>query len=95
MVRIATSGHYQDKAKDGSSPEFVSTPRQMTFIYSGRDPKTIRQDGDIARRYEDDFFHPTPFTNWGIHISSQSGAELDFKTITGLRIEFSGESSSI
>lgn len=95
MVRIATSGHYQDKAKDGSSPEFVSTPRQMTFIYSGSDPKTIRQDGDIARRYEDDFFHPTPFTNWGIHISSQSGAELDFKTITGLRIEFSGESSSI
>lgn len=93
-VQIVTSGVYTDKKPHGGTRRFVGEPVQVRFVYSGGD-KTIKFDGDIARRYEDDFFNPTPFTTWTLRILCRHGGALDLAAITSLKIQFYGEATSI
>lgn len=93
-VKITSSGVYSDKTRTGKERIFASKKLNWNFIYDSKDPSNITGDGDIARRYKDDFFHPTPFTEWTIVVTDQSDKKLDYKAITGLRIEISGVFSS-
>lgn len=93
-IQVATSGVYTDKVPDGGTGSFVGKPMRFNFVYDGQDQNQIIFDGDIAERYEDDFFHPTPFSTWTIKAVGQDGSGLDFSTLTGIRIEFGGEATS-
>jgi len=92
-VKILTSGVYTDKIPDNRTRRFVSAVTRRNFVYKG-DDRTIVFDGDIARRYENDFFVPTPFTIWTLTIGRQDDQDIDLSLITGLKIEFHGEATS-
>jgi len=93
-IRIRTSGVYEDKIPKGNVRMFVSEPLSKTFVYRG-DWKGgdvgIQIDGDVARRYQDDFFSPTPFTTWTLSINGRGGSKIDLSALTGLKFYFRGE----
>lgn len=97
-VQIQTAGLYADKAPRGGThqlKQFVSQPTRRTFVYNpnwtGDGDRGIVVDGDIARRYKDDFFNPTPFTTFTIRIVGRDGGTVDLSGVTGLKVYFSGE----
>ena len=92
-VQILTSGVYTDKIPNNRTRRFVSAVTRRNFVYKG-DDGTIVFDGDIARRYENDFFVPTPFTIWTLTIGRQDDQDIDLSSISGLTIEFHGEATS-
>lgn len=97
-VKIATSGSYLDKVpgQKGMTRKFISMATRRNFVYNdydGNEAKDISFDGDIAPRYENDFFQPTPFTFWTVKIGRQDGKAIDLSKITALTIEFSGEAT--
>jgi hypothetical protein len=75
--------------------QFVSQPTRRTFVYNpnwtGEGDRGIVVDGDIARRYKDDFFNPTPFTTFTIRVVGRNGGTVDLSGVTGLKVYFSGE----
>lgn len=105
-VQIATSGVYVDKLlRLGATRQFVSQPMRINFVYDGQTLSGtgsnlnahINVDGDIAQRYRNDFFNPTPFTTWTFRIKAQGDDEtpLDFKSVTSLNVRFFGEATAI
>lgn len=95
-VEMATSGLYTDKVPGGSTRRFASKAMRRNFVYTNQgEALKILFDGDIAPRYEDDFFAPTPFTIWTLKIESQAGQPIDLSSVTKIRMEFQGEATSI
>jgi len=97
-VQIQTAGLYADKVPRGGThqlKQFVSQPTRRTFVYNpnwtGEGDRGIVVDGDIARRYKDDFFNPTPFTTFTIRVVGRNGGTVDLSGVTGLKVYFSGE----
>ncbi|MFC4161279.1 hypothetical protein [Chitinimonas lacunae] len=93
-VQIRTAGHYRDRRLDGTLREFVGEPLSKQFVYQA-DTRRIRFDGDIARRYENDYFTPTPFTTWTLRFVRQDGQALDLTQVKQLIVKFYGEASSL
>jgi hypothetical protein len=91
-VQMVTSGIYTDKVSGGGTRRFVSKNTRRDFVYNGS-TQEIGFDGDIAPRYVDDFFSPTPFTIWTLQIGPQDGRAIDLSSITSLRMEFQGEAT--
>lgn len=103
-IRIATSGMYTDKLPGGGVRSFLGSTTRRNFVYEGANRSNIAFDGDIAPRYENDFFSPTPFTIWTIRIQpydrENTAIELDLlktflKPIESLKIELYGEATPI
>ena len=94
-VRLSTSGVYIDKRPPaGETRQFVSEPWAKSFVYKWRG-RDIEIDDSIAERYKDDFFNPTPFTTWTLHIGFRDGSPMDFSAATGLNVQFFGEVTDI
>lgn len=96
-VLMRTSGTYSDKmVKPAGQPQrFVGPPLQLNFIYNGAN-REIKAMANFARRYEDDFFIPTPFTDWTVGVMAHNGtSDLDLSTVTALTFEFEGEYTGI
>ena len=91
-IQMVNSGVYIDKVVDGGTRRFVSKNTRRDFVYNGS-TKEIGFDGDIAPRYVDDFFSPTPFTIWTLQIGDQDDRIIDLSSITGVRMEFQGEAT--
>lgn len=93
-VDIATAGEYADKAPQSLlyMKRFIGMQTLKTFVYNST-TESVSIDGDIAARYENDFFNPTPFTIWTIRISRQDGQELDLSKVTGIRLLLEGEAT--
>lgn len=91
-IQMVTSGVYIDKVSGGGTRRFVSKNTRRDFVYNGA-TQEIGFDGDIAPRYVDDFFSPTPFTIWTLKIGYQDGRAIDLSSITRLRMEFQGEAT--
>jgi hypothetical protein len=94
-VQIQTAGLYADKVPTGGTNQFVSQPTLRRFVYNpswtGDGNRGIVIDGDIARRYKDDFFNPTPFTTFTIRVVGRNDGKVDLSAVTGLKVYFSGE----
>ncbi|MDM5180847.1 hypothetical protein PO883_27060 [Massilia sp. DJPM01] len=93
-VRMRSSGIYHDRTADGGVAGFIAAPLQKNFQYAVNSG-AVRYDGDIAPRYRDDFFMPTPFTGWEFQFSLQGGQSLNLERVSALRLVFSGEASSL
>lgn len=93
IIKMMTSGIYTDKVSGGGTRRFVSKNTRRNFVYNGL-THNILFDGDIAPRYVDDFFSPTPFTIWTLQIGHQDGRAIDLSSIKGLKMEFEGEATS-
>ena len=96
-VQVATSGVYTDKpTKGGKLRHFVGEPLRVNFVYDGKTVAgsgsefsgRVQVDGDIAPRYANDFFNPTPFTTWTLRIKAQGHDEppLDYDSIKNLDV---------
>ena len=57
----------------------------------GRD--TPIADADIADRYANDFFRPTPFTTWRFQLARDAGPVPDLDGLSAIRVQFFGEYS--
>ena len=93
-VDIATSGEYVDKDPRSvvQVKRFVSMQTLKSFIYENKTRKTVVA-ADVAARYQNDFFKPTPFTTWTIRVGRQDGEHLDLSGVTSLRLAFAGEAT--
>lgn len=95
-VSIDCSGNYQDQMQHNNeytSLHFVSRPTRKKFVYQpGREEPIIK--ADIAERYLNDFFRPTPFTSWRIEVASRDNSVLDLTNLRAARMVFYGEYSA-
>ncbi len=91
-IQMMTSGIYTDKVSGGGTRRFVSKNTRRDFVYNGL-TQEIEFDGDVAPRYVDDFFSPTPFTIWTLQIGHQDDRAIDLSSIKRLRMEFQGEAT--
>jgi hypothetical protein len=89
-INLATSGIYQDRLPSGGTSEFSADQVFRIFQYV---PATgaIAVDGDITARFTNDFFNPTPFTNWTVSAKFRDGRALDLARLTQIRFVFRGE----
>jgi hypothetical protein len=94
QVDIANSGLFADKNPDALNQikRFVGMETLKSFVYNNLNA-AISFDGDVAARYENDFFKPTPFTTWTIRVSRQDGKPLDLYQITGFKLSIEGEAT--
>jgi hypothetical protein len=94
-VKVTTSGHYSDKSARGVH-KFVAEPMRIRMIYhENGNGREVNVHADIAQRFTNDFFHPTPFTTWSFHFSSRDESPLDLSTVTGILVSFDGEVTTI
>jgi hypothetical protein len=102
-VKIASSGVYADKTGTGDIRRFVGQSQLLTFEYDGNAPfqfSAKNEDGieakaNIDPRYQDDFFNPTPFTEWTVQVTAQdTGKTLDLSAATAVHVVFFGEFSA-
>ena len=92
-VRILTSGQYSDKNLHRGEKLFVGPPIHKNFEYRFEDGKLhTTAHGNIALRFANDFFNPTPFTTWTISFNDPG---FDLKQIKALKMTFSGTGLSI
>lgn len=95
-IRIENNGVYNDKAlakQTGSGQSYVTRPERKVFVYQqGRDAPIA--DADIAQRYANDFFRPTPFTTWRFQLARDAGPVPDLAGVHAIRLCFFGEYSS-
>ncbi len=89
-VRIDSSGTYNDKPLDGTSQakRFVCQPTQRNMVYHAA--QRVTAHADIAPRFKDDFFQPTPFTTWRFQVLRQDRKDLDLSSVTALKVVFTG-----
>lgn len=101
-VGMKTSGNYEDRKKSDTY-HFNSIPIDETFSYRVSQDKgphtsydfsggwygTVIIDGSAAPGTKNDFFEPTPFSEWSIDLSN-SNNHMDFSKITKIRMEVSG-----
>lgn len=96
-IRIESNGVYHDKRQSkpdakGASQSYVTRPERKIFVYQqGRD--TPIADADIADRYANDFFRPTPFTTWRFQLARDAGPVPDLDGLSAIRVQFFGEYS--
>ena len=98
---IRCDGVYRDRLGDPDGKDdtlwcaFVSQPSQQFFSYSTDRPDRPTVEAEVAERYRDDFFRPTPFALWDLDFSRQDGKDLDLTTVTAIRLQFFGECSTL
>lgn len=96
-IRIHTSGVYNDKRQskvgaDGAGQNYVTRPESKIFAYEVGNDRPIAR-ADIAARYANDFFRPTPFTTWRFQLARDAGPVPSLDGLSGIRVQFFGEYS--
>jgi hypothetical protein len=95
-VWIRTSGIYRDRPKQVALPSssYVTQPEEKRFIYNPGRPEPIAK-ADIAPRYANDFFLPTPFTTWKFGLGSGPASRAvqseELANLKAVRVQFFGE----
>jgi hypothetical protein len=95
-IQVGTSGDYLDRL-GGQTFEFAAWPLARTFRYEhdphGRDQDAWGRPVRVTLRANDaegDYFEPTAFTTWTIHLPRELNKGLDPARITGVALEFVG-----
>lgn len=90
-IDIQSDGLYMDRSETGQTHSFITRPFARSFVYNpNNETATPLGDSSSTGRFAEDFFKPTPFSTWRFTISRQDEQDLDFNTLTGLRLHLQG-----
>lgn len=99
-LTIKTSGNYQDQF-NGNEYWFNSAPLDLGFEYTVSNNisshplknnlyAAINVDGSSAPGFGNDYFEPTPFSEWRVTLPTKEPSGMDYSKITSVIMEFIG-----